>query len=296
MSKTKSTFTWSQSQHICFRHWFIQHYNGNLPRSEPEKSPFTMLQEAAAAVGQMYASAIQELKALNIDSFLAISLTPIKRASRDRDANASVTLRTLLRTWMQQRTGNTPFTQSSRDLFLPTFSFLCYFLGCFPVQHFPFPPLHSPGRGMPLEVGTASMDGSREKPSCSPGPRQAPAERNSWSSGQLPTLSACTCELIAQSAELWAVRQEDFDKLSFPIPSGNLLAHGMWLSRYGQLLSSHCLLPACYLLHAFWPALARFASNLTNTLLWQNNTINYSERQCPHSTSRTVCDEQFCQL
>lgn len=48
-----------------------------------------MLQEAAAAVGQMYVSAIQELKALNIDSFLTISLTPIKRASRDRDANAS---------------------------------------------------------------------------------------------------------------------------------------------------------------------------------------------------------------
>lgn len=87
------------------------------------------------------------------------------------------------------------------------------------------------------------------------------------------TAPASSLYLQADGTERQAVRWGTFNNLSFPIPCGDLPAHSMWLSRYSQL-SAHSLLPACCLLHTLWPALARFASSLTNTLLQQSNAAN----------------------
>lgn len=79
------------------------------------------------------------------------------------------------------REGTTPIPQPS--LLLPTFSFPCCCLSCFPAQHFPFLPLHSPGRGTALELGAASMaDGSGKKPFSSPGAPQA--QQDGWDEAQ----------------------------------------------------------------------------------------------------------------
>lgn len=117
--------------------------------------------------------------------------------------------------------GSHPF-QEVQPGSVPTFSFLCHFLSCIPVQHFPFThpdvTCHWNWEQHPWMVLEKSLLSVLD---------QAKHQRSEGAEAQ-GNCSASTSELTAQS---W----EALTKLSFPSPSENLLAHGMWLSRYSQL-------------------------------------------------------------